>query len=71
MKLYSIEAGNYKIDGGAAFGTVPKSIWEKLYKADKDNLIVISQRCLLIEDAEHIILVDTGMGNKQSEKFYS
>lgn len=70
MKLHSIEAGNYKADAGACFGVVPKTIWSKYYEADENNLIPISQRCLLVDDGERLVLVDTGMGNKQSEKFY-
>lgn len=70
MKLYPIEAGNFKLDGGAMFGVVPKSIWQKTNPADSNNMIDIAARCLLIEDSNRLILVDTGMGNKQSEKFF-
>ena|SRR6218665_413551 len=70
MKLYPIEAGNFKLDGGAMFGVVPKTIWNKTNPADANNLIDIAARCLLIEDGKRLILVDTGMGNKQSEKFF-
>jgi glyoxylase-like metal-dependent hydrolase (beta-lactamase superfamily II) len=70
MKLYSIETGNFKLDGGAMFGVVPKTIWNKTNPADANNLIDIAARCLLIEDDKRLILIDTGMGNKQSEKFY-
>ncbi|MFE3848293.1 MBL fold metallo-hydrolase [Flavobacterium sp. LB3P45] len=70
MKLYSIETGNFKLDGGAMFGVVPKTIWNKTNPADENNLIDIAARCLLIEDGDKLILIDTGMGNKQSEKFY-
>lgn len=70
MKLYPIEAGNFKLDGGAMFGVVPKSIWNKTNPADKNNMIDIAATCLLIEDGERLILIDTGMGNKQSEKFF-
>lgn len=70
MKLYSIEAGNFKLDGGAMFGVVPKTIWHKTNPADNNNLIDIAARCLLIEDGNRLILIDTGMGNKQSEKFF-
>ena len=70
MKLYSIETGNFKLDGGAMFGVVPKTIWNKTNPADANNLIDIAARCLLIEDGNQLILIDTGMGNKQSEKFY-
>ncbi len=70
MKLYPIETGNFKLDGGAMFGVVPKTIWNKTNPADDNNLIDIAARCLLIEDGNRLILIDTGMGNKQSEKFY-
>jgi glyoxylase-like metal-dependent hydrolase (beta-lactamase superfamily II) len=70
MKLYPIEAGNFKLDGGAMFGVVPKTIWSKTNPADENNLIDIAARCMLIEDRNRLILVDTGMGNKQSEKFF-
>ena len=70
MKLYPIESGNFKLDGGAMFGVVPKTIWNKTNPADDNNLIDIAARCLLIEDGNRLILIDTGMGNKQSEKFY-
>ena len=71
MKLYSIETGNFKLDGGAMFGIVPKSIWQKTNPADEKNLIDLAMRCLLIEDGERLILIDTGIGNKQDEKFFS
>ena len=71
MKLYPIEAGNFKLDGGAMFGVVPKTIWNKTNPADENNLIDIAARCLLIEDGNRLTLIDTGMGNKQSEKFFS
>ena len=70
MKLYPIEAGNFKLDGGAMFGVVPKSLWQRTNPADNNNMIDIAARCLLIEDNNRLILVDTGMGNKQSDKFY-
>ena len=71
MKIYSIEAGNFKLDGGAMFGVVPKTIWNKTNPADQNNLIDIAARCMLIENQGKLILIDTGMGNKQSEKFFS
>jgi prepilin-type processing-associated H-X9-DG protein len=71
MKLYPIEAGNFKLDGGAMFGVVPKTLWNKTNPADENNLIDIAARCLLIEDQGRLILIDTGMGNKQSDKFFS
>jgi glyoxylase-like metal-dependent hydrolase (beta-lactamase superfamily II) len=70
MKLYPIESGNFKLDGGAMFGVVPKTIWNKTNPADVNNLIDIAARCLLIEDGNRLILIDTGMGDKQSEKFF-
>lgn len=70
MKIYPIECGNFKLDGGAMFGVVPKTIWNKTNPADANNLIDIAARCMLIEDGKKITLIDTGMGNKQSEKFF-
>jgi glyoxylase-like metal-dependent hydrolase (beta-lactamase superfamily II) len=70
MKLYPIEAGNFKLDGGAMFGVVPKTLWNRTNPADENNLIDIAARCLLIEDGDRLILIDTGMGNKQSDKFF-
>ncbi|WP_396156958.1 MBL fold metallo-hydrolase [Flavobacterium macrobrachii] len=70
MKIYPIETGNFKLDGGAMFGVVPKTIWNKTNPADENNLIDIAARCMLIEDGNRLILIDTGMGNKQSEKFF-
>ncbi len=70
MKLYPIETGNFKLDGGAMFGVVPKTIWNKTNPADTNNLIDIAARCLLIEEGDRLILIDTGMGNKQSDKFF-
>lgn len=71
MKIYPIEAGNFKLDGGAMFGVVPKTLWNKTNPADENNLIDIAARCMLIENENRLILIDTGMGNKQSEKFFS
>ena len=71
MKLYPIEAGNFKLDGGATFGVVPKSLWHRTNPADNNNLIDIAARCLLVEDGSRLILIDTGMGDKQTDKFYS
>ncbi len=71
MKLYPIEAGNFKLDGGAMFGVVPKSLWHRTNPADNNNLIDIAARCLLVEDGSRLILIDTGMGDKQTDKFYS
>jgi len=70
MKLYPINAGNFKLDGGAMFGVVPKSLWQRTNPADNNNMIDIAARCLLIEDGDRLILIDTGMGNKQNDKFF-
>jgi glyoxylase-like metal-dependent hydrolase (beta-lactamase superfamily II) len=70
MKLYPIESGNFKLDGGAMFGVVPKSLWNRTNPADANNMIDMAARCLLIEDGDKLTLVDTGMGDKQSEKFF-
>ncbi|MFC4262522.1 MBL fold metallo-hydrolase [Ferruginibacter yonginensis] len=70
MKLYSVNAGHFKLDGGAMFGVVPKSMWNKLNPADENNMCSWALRCLLIEDGNRLILVDTGMGNKQDAKFF-
>ena len=71
MKIYPIETGNFKLDGGAMFGVVPKTIWQKTNPADDNNLIDMSMRSMLIEDGDRLILIDTGLGAKQSNKFYS
>jgi glyoxylase-like metal-dependent hydrolase (beta-lactamase superfamily II) len=70
MKLYSVNAGYFKLDGGAMFGVVPKSIWNKLNPADELNMCNWAMRCLLIEDGKRLILVDNGMGDKQDAKFF-
>lgn len=70
MNLYSINAGYFKLDGGAMFGVVPKSIWNKSNPADENNLCSWAMRCLLIEDGSRLILVDNGMGDKQDAKFF-
>ena len=70
MKLYPIESGNFKLDGGAMFGVVPKSIWYRTNPADSNNMIDMAARCLLIENGNRLTLIDTGMGNKQSDKFF-
>ncbi len=70
MTLYPIETGNFKLDGGAMFGVVPKTLWTKTNPADSKNMIDIAARSLLIEDGNRLILVDTGLGNKQSDKFF-
>ena len=70
MELYSINAGNFRLDGGAMFGVVPKSLWQKIIPADSNNTISLCTRCLLIQNGNKLILIDTGMGDKQSEKFF-
>lgn len=69
MKLYAIETGNLKLDGGAMFGVVPKVMWNKFYQADENNLCNWAMRCLLIDDGEHVTLIDNGIGDKQDENF--
>lgn len=71
MKLHTINTGFFKLDGGAMFGVVPKSIWNKLNPADENNMCTWAMRCLLIEEGNRLVLVDTGIGNKQDEKFFS
>ena len=70
MKLHRIETGNFMLDGGAMFGVVPKALWERTNPSDAKNRIKMAARSLLIEDSDRLILIDTGMGNKQSDKFY-
>jgi glyoxylase-like metal-dependent hydrolase (beta-lactamase superfamily II) len=70
LELHSIACGNFKLDGGAMFGVVPKPLWEKTNPADANNRIEMCSRSLLIEDGNRLTLIDTGMGNKQSEKFF-
>lgn len=71
MNIYSIDTGFFKLDGGAMFGVVPKSLWSRTNPADENNLCTWAMRLLLIEDGKQLILVDTGIGDKQSEKFFS
>ena len=71
MNIYPIEAGNFKLDGGAMFGVIPKSLWQRTNPSDSDNLIEMSSRCLLVENGNKLTLIDAGMGDKQSEKFFS
>ncbi|HUM64981.1 MAG TPA: MBL fold metallo-hydrolase [Chitinophagaceae bacterium] len=70
MNLYTINTGHFKLDGGAMFGVVPKSIWNKINPADENNMCSWALRCLLIEDGNRLILVDNGMGDKQAAKFF-
>lgn len=71
MELFTIDTGFFKLDGGAMFGVVPKSIWHKLNPADENNLIKMAMRCLLVQDGKRLILIDNGIGNKQDDKFFS
>ena len=71
MQLYTINTGFFKLDGGAMFGVVPKSMWNKINPADENNLCSWALRCLLIEDDGRLILIDNGNGDKQDAKFFS
>ena len=71
MKIHVLNTGFFKLDGGAMFGVVPKSLWSRTNPADKNNMCSWALRSLLIEDGKRLMLIDTGMGNKQSEKFFS
>ena len=71
MKLHVINAGNFKLDGGAMFGVVPKSLWQRTNPADEKNMCTWSMRCLLVETSDQLVLIDNGIGNKQSEKFFN
>lgn len=71
MKIHVIETGLFKLDGGAMFGVVPKTLWQKTNPSDENNMCTWALRCLLIEDGKRLMLVDTGIGDKQSEKFFS
>lgn len=70
MRVYPVQTGNFKLDGGAMFGVVPKTLWQKTNPADANNLIEMCMRSLLIEDGDRLTLIDTGLGNKQSDKFF-
>jgi glyoxylase-like metal-dependent hydrolase (beta-lactamase superfamily II) len=70
MNLYTIETGLFKLDGGAMFGVVPKSMWQKLNQPDENNMCTWAMRCLLVQDGDRLILIDNGMGNKQDDKFF-
>lgn len=70
MRLYTIDTGYFKLDGGAMFGVVPKSIWNKLNPADENNMCTWAMRCLLVQTDDRLILIDTGIGNKQSPDFF-
>ena len=70
MELYTINTGHFKLDGGAMFGVVPKSIWQRVNTADNNNMCSWAMRCLLVKDGNRLILIDNGMGNKQDDKFF-
>jgi glyoxylase-like metal-dependent hydrolase (beta-lactamase superfamily II) len=70
MKIHVIETGLFKLDGGAMFGVVPKTLWQKTNPSDENNMCTWALRCLLIEDGKRLMLIDTGIGDKQSEKFF-
>ena len=71
MNIYPIPTGNLKLDGGAMFGVVPKSIWNKVYPSDENNQINLSMRCMLVVEGDRKILINNGIGDKQSERFFS
>ncbi|HLV41140.1 MAG TPA: MBL fold metallo-hydrolase [Brumimicrobium sp.] len=71
MKIHPLNTGNFKLDGGAMFGVVPKSLWSRTNKPDENNMCDWAMRCMLIEDGDRLMLIDTGIGDKQSEKFFS
>jgi glyoxylase-like metal-dependent hydrolase (beta-lactamase superfamily II) len=70
MKLQLFNIANFKVDGGAMFGVIPKALWSRVYASDENNLIVLSLRSLIVDTGSHVILVDTGWGDKQDEKFF-
>lgn len=70
MKLHTIDTGLFKLDGGAMFGVVPKTLWQKLNPPDENNLCTWAMRCLLVEDGDRLILIDNGIGDKQDAKFF-
>ncbi|WP_200978826.1 MBL fold metallo-hydrolase [Echinicola sp. 20G] len=71
MRLHVINTGFFKLDGGAMFGVVPKSLWQRTNPADENNLCTWAMRCLLVEEGDRLVLIDNGIGNKQSAKFFS
>ena len=71
MTIYPLSSGNFKLDGGAMFGVVPKTLWQRTNPADSNNMCDWTMRCMLIEDGDRLILIDTGIGDKQTEKFFS
>lgn len=71
MKIHPLLTGYFKLDGGAMFGVVPKSLWSRTNEPDDNNMCNWAMRCMLIEDGDRLILIDTGIGDKQSDKFFS
>ncbi|MCB0820082.1 MAG: MBL fold metallo-hydrolase [Bacteroidetes bacterium] len=71
MQVFSVNAGHFKLDGGAMFGVVPKSLWSPRYAADDNNMCSWAMRCMLVQRDNRLVLIDTGMGNKQDDKFFS
>lgn len=71
MRLFSVNTGLFKLDGGAMFGTIPKSLWSRSCPADELNLCTLAMRCLLVKEQDRLILIDTGIGHKQTDKFFS
>lgn len=71
MKVISIETGHFKLDGGAMFGVIPKTLWQRMIPADDNNLCSWTMRCLLVDTGDKVILIDTGLGDKQDAKFFS
>ena len=69
-EINALETGDFRLDGGAMFGVVPKALWQRTNQADENNMINMSARCLLVEDGDRLTLIDNGMGDKQSEKFF-
>ena len=70
MNLSLFNIANFRVDGGAMFGVVPKVLWSRIYSSDENNLIVLTLRSLVVETDDHLILIDTGWGDKQDEKFF-
>src|SRR5215204_5937251 len=70
LRIHALQAGLQRLDGGAMFGVVPKTLWERRLPADEKNRIPLGMRCLLIEHADELVLIDTGVGNKETEKFH-
>ena len=71
MNIHTIHTGNFKLDGGAMFGVVPKALWQRHVQVDDNNLCTWAMRSMLVEHGDRLLLVDTGIGNKQSDKFFS